>query len=416
MAVGAVPFALVMVELDRRVGVRLLADIDWFHLSGAEGVRELLSTVAGSMITVTGVVFSIMVVALSLASQQFGPRLLSNFMRDRGNQLVFGTVIATYVYCLLVLRSISDKEDFVPHLAEVVSLFLALASLGALIYFIHHTADSIQANRVIDRVSGELEQAIDRIFPREEMVQPATPEDYPDFARQCFQVQAREKGYLQAIALKELVEFAARAEVVVRIERRPGHFIYPESDLVSVWPGQHAGDDAFEQRLHGYFIIGRQRTSEQDVEFLIDQLVEMAVRSLSPGINDPFTAMACVDHLGAALGRIAGRGLPAAHHFDDNLRLRVITWPTTFDGMVDAAFNQIRQNAGNQTAVHIRLLEVIRLIASLCLRKEQHAPLLSQARLVLAAAGRNLPAVEDRRDVAARYRAIFAAVKGNRHQ
>jgi uncharacterized membrane protein len=417
MAVAAVPFALTMVEIDRRVGARPFAGIDWFYLSGAEGVRELLSTVAGSMITVTGVVFSIMVVALSLASQQFGPRLLSNFMRDRGNQVVFGTVIATYIYCLLVLRSISDREGFVPHGSEVVALLLALASLGALIYFIHHTADSIQAGRVIDRVSGELEQAIDRLFPREETPLPvAPPRDFPDFARHGFQMQAREKGYLQAIALKGLVEFAAQEEIVIRIERRPGHFIFPGADLVSVWPGPQTGGDDFERRLHRYFIIGRQRTSEQDVEFLIDELVEMAVRSLSPGINDPFTAMACVDHLGAALGRIAGRGLPAAHHFDDNLRLRVITWPTTFDGMVDAAFNQIRQNAGNQTAVHIRLLEVIRLIASLCLRKEQHAPLLSQARLVLAAAGRNLPAVEDRRDVAARYRAIFAAVKGNRHQ
>jgi uncharacterized membrane protein len=411
MAAGSVLLALAMVVIDQQFGAQLLGSLHWFYMSEADGVRKLLSTVAGSMITVTGVVFSVTVVAFSLASQQFGPRLLSNFMRDRGNQLVFGTIIATYIYCLLLLRSVG-AGGFVPHFSEVVGLLLTLASLGALIYFIHHTADSIQAVKIINRVSDELDQAVGRLFPPEDVPLPADlPGSIPDFALKGIQVRTPRKGYLQAIALEDLVELAVQAEAVVRVERRPGHFIVPGAILASVWPWQQANGESLERRLHRCFIIGRQRTPEQNVEFLLDELVEMAVRALSPGINDPFTAMACIDHLSAALGRIAGRGLPAAYHFDDRKRLRVITWPTTFADLVTAAFDQIRQNAGRHAAVHIRLLEALARVVVLCTKEEQYEPLLGQARLVLAAARREVAAAADRQDVEARFQALADLMK-----
>ncbi len=143
--------------------------LGWIYTRGPDGARAVLSTIAGSMITVAGVVFSVTIVALSLASNQFGPRLLRNFMRDRGNQIVLGTFVATYLYCLLVMRTVQgmDGSQFVPHLSVTVAILMAVASLGVLIYFIHHVAVSIQAPELIANVAHELHEAIDRLFPEE---------------------------------------------------------------------------------------------------------------------------------------------------------------------------------------------------------------------------------------------------------
>ena len=167
MAAAAVGLSVAMIQLDEATTATMLERWSWVYTGGPEGARAVLSTIAASMITVAGVTFSITIVALTLASQQFGPRLLKNFLRDLGNQIVLGTFVSTYLYCLLVLRTVrgSDAEEFVPHLAVTVGVVLAILSLGVLIFFIHHVATSIQASRIIANVANDLELAIERMFP-----------------------------------------------------------------------------------------------------------------------------------------------------------------------------------------------------------------------------------------------------------
>ena len=168
MACGAVLLAHGTVALDETGAVRGGVEVpSWVYSGGAQGASTLLGAIAGSMITIAGVVFSMTLVALSIASSQLGPRLLQGFMRDATNQVVLGTFVSTFLYCLLVLRTIRREIEvaFVPHMSVTLGVLLAVASVAVLIYFIHHVSVSIQADEVIARVCRELFDGIDRLFP-----------------------------------------------------------------------------------------------------------------------------------------------------------------------------------------------------------------------------------------------------------
>ena len=306
LVAAAVALSLATIHLDRATPYyNWIATLGWTFTRGPEGSRAVLSTVAGSMMTIASVTFSITVVALQLASSQFGPRLLRNFMRDRGNQVAIGTFIATFTYCLLILRAVNgtEKEQFVPHISVTVGLLLALVSLGVFIYFIHHAAASIQAENVIAGVSRELHQALDRLYP--ECMGRGAPAEargrgLPEaFGSEARPVSCRESNYLQAIDVDGLLELARGRDLVLRIVQRPGKFFFQGGDLAEVWPGDRV-DDELAEAIRSAFYFGPRRTLTQDVEFAFDQLVEVAVRALSPGVNDPFTAIDCVDRLGGA--------------------------------------------------------------------------------------------------------------------
>jgi uncharacterized membrane protein len=331
----------------------------------------VLSTIAGSMMTIASITFSITIVALQLASSQFGPRLLRNFMRDRGNQVAIGTFIATFTYCLLVLRTIngSENDPFVPHIAVTVGLLLALASLGVLIYFIHHAAESIQAENVIAAVSRDLHHAIDALYPEDlgadppESIEDRAERTLPDaFERESRPIGSPVSNYLQAIDLNRLLGLAVEHDMVLSIEQRPGRFFFKGGDLVRAWPGGQVDDDVADA-IRGSFYFGSRRSLSQDIEYAIDQLVEVAVRALSPGVNDPFTAINCIDRLGAALCSLAERKMPSPYRFDDERRLRVVTETSSVPGIFDAAFHQIRQASFGDASVTIRLLETLAAIA-----------------------------------------------------
>ncbi|MDZ7722567.1 MAG: DUF2254 domain-containing protein [candidate division KSB1 bacterium] len=281
---------------------------------GAEGARTVLATIAGSMITITGVTFSITIVALTLASSQFGPRLMRNFMKDRGNQLVLGIFSATFIYCLLVLRAVHTSETFafIPNISTSFAIVLSVLNVGILIYFIHHISSSIQADSVIWSVYKELVQSIERLFPEELGHDLEKDElDAIDFSVQekAFQnsqvLSASQSGYLQAVINETLMDYTTTKDVFISIHYRPGEYIIYGSPLVTVYSNKAFDDDT--EKIIQSFIIGNKRTPEQDVEFSIHQLVEVAARALSPGINDPFTAIACIDRLGSVLGICAAK-------------------------------------------------------------------------------------------------------------
>jgi uncharacterized membrane protein len=422
MALVAVALSFAMVGLDKVIQDKALEDIGWIWAGGPEGARALLSAVASSMITVAGVVFSITMVVLTVTSSQFGPRLLRNFMRDTGTQVVLGTFVATFLYCVLVLRTIRSDNGaaFVPYIAVTAGIALALASLGILIFFIHHTSASIQVSNVIARVGHELEYAIDRFFPQEIGQEAPEPQQgeytamLPEgFVSQTSAVVAAANGYLQAIDSATLLQRAQEYDCLLHVQRRPGHFVAHGDALVLVWPGERL-DAALAESLQAAFILGPERTATQDMEFPVHQLVEIAVRALSPGINDPFTAIMCVDRLGAALCQLAERAIPSPYRYDEERQLRVIAYPVTFVGVADAALQQIRQYGRSSVAVTLRLLETIAVVAARTHREEDRTALQRQAMMIARGSWEGIPEAWDRQAVEERYQAALQALEQRR--
>ena len=371
MLVMAIGLSFVTIGIDQSTETNIIEKLGWAYSLGPNGSRAILSAIAGSMMSVATTAFSITIVALQLASSQFGPRLLRNFMRDTGNQVVLGTFIATFVYCLMVLRTINgvEENEFVPHLAVTVGIGLAVASIGVLIYFIHHSAASIQVDRVIKKVGDDLDKTIDRLFPKQigrngsQQSEAESLAAIPaDFDRLSGSIQAPKSGYIQAIDDNQLMQIATKHNLLLRVEQRPGRFVVKGTQLMRVFPAEKI-DRQLAAKIGDTFVLGIQRTEQQDLEFSIDQLVEIAARALSPGINDPFTAIRCIDQLSAALCHLVQQKIPSPYRYDDRHRLRVNAEPLEFADAIDAAFNQIRQYGQSSVAVTMRLLEAIATIA-----------------------------------------------------
>jgi len=413
MASGAMLLAFVTVTLDTVLTDWMVLNWNFTFTGGAEGASALLGAIASSMITIAGVVFSMTLVALSLASSQLGPRLLRNFMRDRTTQTVLGTFVATFLYCLLVLRTVRRAEEtiFVPHLSVSLGVLLAVVSVGVLIFFIHHVSMSIQANEIVARIGKDLITEMQSLFP-EHIGQgaPLVPVEPPGsdylerFELEAQAIESNGDGYLQFVDGNALMALASQEDVVIRLLRRPGHYVVASSHLALVSP-KHRVNDSLIECVNAAFALGKQRTSGQDIEFAVNQLVEIAVRALSPGVNDPFTAIACVDFLGSALCRLAQRDMPSPYRYDDEDQLRIITPVFSFSRVTDAAFNQIRQYGRTSTAVSIRLLETIAVIAESIKHPQDRTALLRHARMISHGAD-DLPEDEDRREVRERFQSV----------
>ncbi len=408
MVVGALGLSAGIIQLDRLTSTELLDRLSWVYTGGPEGARAVLSTIAASMITVAGVTFSITIVALALASQQFGPRLLRNFLRDRGNQVVLGTFVSTFVYCLMVLRTVrgGDDSEFVPNLSVTAAVLLALFSLGVLIYFIHHVSVSIQASQIIANVASDLEEAIDRLFPEGvgEDVPSVSHEPPPADPGASESLRSHRNGYVQAIDGTRLMKAAAARDLVVRIEAGPGTFVRKGSSLLRLWGGRAAEDGA--DAVRAAFVIGADRTGAQDISFFVEQLVELAVRALSPGVNDPGTARMCLDRLDQAFSRLATRAWPSPLRFDDAGALRVIAEPLAFEQIAETAFQEIGRHGRHSVSVTCHLLRTLASVSSEATRSEDRRAL---ARLAEVTVERALAAIAedaDRRRVEACARAM----------
>jgi uncharacterized membrane protein len=395
--------------------------IGWLYSGGSEGAKTLLSTVAGSTITVAGVVFSITIAALTQASSQFGPRLLRNFMRDTSNQVVLGTFVATFLYCLLILRTIHGKlEDgsaFVPQASVTGAVLMAVASIAVLIYFIHHISTLLQAPNVVAAVLADFGREMDDVVNRNQHeCPPADPAAEseplpPQFENESRAVKSTSDGYIQAVDYADLIDLAREANLLLHLIVRSGDYAIEGNTLLRAWPGDKCTDE-MQNRLQNAFLRGTHRTSEQDIEYAIRQMAEIAVRALSPGINDPFTAINCIDSLGSAICRVARSGLPGARRYDSAGSLRVILSASTFDGIVEMAFNQIRQYGRDSVAVTVRLLEVLKACGAQCSSPDQRAALLRQAEMVYRQSQNPeaIPEKRDREDVQARWDGIVHAL------
>jgi uncharacterized membrane protein len=381
---GAVLLALLIVRLDARWEAEGALGGVLFS-GGAEGARGVLTAVAGSLITVTGVVFSVTVVALQLASSQFTPRVLRGFMADRANQIVLGIFIGTFTYTVMVLRTVTAGDDtgpaFVPEVGVTLTILLVLVSIGALIYFINHAARSIQAAVILAREAAHTLHRIDHLFPQdvghdEGFAAPEAP------TAPAATVLAEKSGYLLAVHAQGLFELAEHHRMTVRMEPAIGAFVLPGEPLASVWPAT-AVNDELADAVREAFLLGEERTPEQDAELGITVIADMAVRALSPGINDPTTAMLCIDRLMEILARLGRAPEPAASRLGTDGAVRFLARLTTFERGVGLAFDQIRHHGGGNPSIAKKLVDAQRRLGALVPRRHR-AVLVRQAELALA--------------------------------
>lgn len=340
LCLAAFVLAEVLIAVDQR-----LRDVDlpgWVTVAlyrvGESGSRDILGAIASSSLAVAGTTFSITMAVLALTSSSYGPRLVRNFMADRGNQVVLGVYVATFLYSLMVLRSVRvlgdpgpDAEVFVPHLAVNVAVLLALADVAVLVYFIHHISDSIQVSTLAGRVRAELLATVDRLYPADLGLGPqeaARRRDGPrghlpdDVDRTGRAVTAGRAGYLRWVEEQDLLEVARRHDVVVALRVRPGEYLLEDTVVARVHPPGRDGDEVADD-VRDCLGLGGTRSPHQDVEFAVQQLTEMAVRALSPGTNDPYTAINALDDLSVGLAALVSRPVPAPERYDDDGVLRL---------------------------------------------------------------------------------------------
>lgn len=399
-------------NLDQAISNGNMGSLHGIYAGGPEGARSLLSAVAGSMITVAGVIFSITIVALSQASSQFGPRLLRNFMRDVGNQLVMGVFISTFVYCLLILRTIRSQGDqdfpFVPQLSISIGVLLSLVSIGFLIYFIHHVSRSIQVDDVIAKVVAETRSG-DGIHPMEKVgvawdpgpSQVALPDEEGGVWH------ASRSGYIQSLDAGGIFGFAAKHDLVIEVRFRPGDFVTKEDALIRFWPRKDFSTRA-EREMNRFFVLGAHRTPLQDFRYVINLLVEIAVRALSPSINDPFTALTCIDRLEELLNPLAGKQSPSRNRADAEGRLRLIEHPLTFPELLGTALDPLRLFGSSNPILVGRILEFLKKAVQRSGIPENVAALSIQARLFAREEGWATAA--DKNRVWEQYQAFFLAL------
>ncbi|MBR7837486.1 DUF2254 domain-containing protein [Actinospica durhamensis] len=387
----------------------------WIIAGSADGARQILTTLAAALITVVGVVFSIILVALTLNSTQFGPRMLRNFVRDRGTQWTLGSFVATFVYAMLSLAAIGGGSHgaFVPHISITVVLALTLVDVGVLIYFIHHVAVMIQLPQVIASIARDLAAAVEhetdgsRGHDGRGRIDGGPELDllHDMMERGGGVVPAPDSGYLQFVRRDRLVELAERFDAVIKLHHRPGHFVVRGHPFLTVWPADAA--PAVERWVRTSHITGPYRTLTQDVAFAVDQLVEIAIRALSAAVNDTFTALTCIDWLGESLCRIARDWDPDPIRRDERGVVRLISAPISYERLIQRAFEKIRQASAGMPAVLIRQLDAITLISRSTHRPERLPVLLAQAEMIHRLAVESVAEPADLADINTVYRELL---------
>ena len=387
--IAAMILSVVLVQLDR-LNPEIATQFPLIFGGGPEGARGMLEAVASTVIVAAATTFSITIVALTLTSSQFSPRVLRTFMGDRSNQLVLATFMATFVYAILVLRTIRTAgEDgsgaFVPNIAVTGAILLAVLSLGMLIYFIHHIAVRIQVSEIAAAVATETLEAVKRTYPAAD----AELDDHeidqradPPLAQPGLML-ARRSGYLADFDAGSIIAAAGEADAIVRLEAAPGTWVQEHVTVFSVWPAERA-TDRFADELDGHLTLGTQRSVSQDVGFGLQQLADIGTKAISPGINDPTTAITCLDRLGQVLVEVGRRRDRPAGHADDGGQLRLIAALDSWPALVDLSFDQLRHFSAGMPIVTAHLVRTLGRISS-AVPAHRQPPLFQQARLVVAA-------------------------------
>jgi uncharacterized membrane protein len=379
---GAILLAIFAVELDSRVDRETLLRWPWLFGASAEGARSLLEAVAGAMITVAALTFSITVLVLSLGASQYTPRVIRTFMGSRPTQTVLGVLVGIFVYCLIVMRSIqSGSDSLVPSIAVTIAVLLSLTGVGFLVFFIHHIASSIQASTVVSTVTADTIETINAVFPDhvggrraiDAIWKLSRAERY-----EWFPVCSSQTGYLQSVDRDALVAFAKKNLLIVKMEKSVGEFVTRGLPLASITAVPSSG---MIRKLNRLYSIGHFRTVEQDPGVGIRQLVDIALKAMSPAVNDTTTAVMCIDFLSSIMIRLAPRRIAPEPAFS-NGELVLIPKGPDFGDFLREAFEQIREHASGNVAIYVRLLEALEMLACLTKDISRKKEIAEQVRLV----------------------------------
>ena len=402
VAVGAV-LAASMLQLDAGRGAEDGVRAWWLNGGDGEDARNLLSTLLTSLITMASMTFSVTVVVLTLAASQYGSRLIRIFRADLRNQATLGLFAMTIVYVLLVLRSVEagSPPAEVPRVAVTVATGLSLACVLALLIFIQGVARTIVADSVVQRVGRDLDETVTdlpSLHDGDDPQPPPPPDAVAGLDADAAHLALPVEGYVQAVDYDGLVAWAAERDAVLSLGFRAGHFLVTGDRQVRVHPPGVVGPKTADE-IAALVVVGGERTPTQDLEFSVRHLVEVALRGLSPSINDPFTAVVVIDRLRGALSKLMARRLPPQAFRDRSGRVRLVDDPPTYGGIVDVAFHQIRQAGAAKPAVVIHMLGAIGLIAQHLRLDEQRDALARHARMIAAAGLREVAEADDRADI-----------------
>ncbi len=360
-SIGALILATVTIGLDRSGWSEFLDDIVWLQPARPGGASNMLTVIAGSMIGVASTVFSITIAAVAYASGNYGPRLLTNFMEDRGNQFSLATFIGTFVYAITVLRTVRAEHEvpsnlenaaatalpgFVPQLSLLTAFGLMGLSVAVLVYFLNHIPASIRVNSVLKGIGARLLHDVRVRFPDRNTGQrsKSAPEGTP--------IVAKDTGYIQAIAFSRLEKIAKRENGKLKLAGRTGDFVHPEV-TIAYWSDMDVVAECPDSEVRDCFTLGSMRTPSQDMQFLIDELVEIALRALSPGINDPFTAVTAVHWLGAATAELGYRDLTRSYA-EDGEEPHLVLLEDDFQHYLERGFGAVRGSiATNRIATQV---------------------------------------------------------------
>lgn len=376
-----------------------LTGLGWLYTNEAVGARDVLSTIAGSMITVAGVTFSMTMVSVSNASAQFGPRLVNNFMRDRGNQITLGTFISTFVFCLMVLRGVRNGVDsnedlvaFVPHISVLIAVLLALASITVLTYFIHHIPETINVGNIVANLGRDMKRRVAESFPEDNWFPESVAKRQTNRAEftkekisQSVAVKCERSGYAQVIDNAKILDLAIKRDLVVRVEFLPGDFSLSGETLLHAWPASNLEDGDIET-LRRAFSFNVHPASAHNIRFLVDQLVEIIGRALSPGVNDPYTAINCLNWLMDSLATASRAAAPTGEQFDGGGNLRIVANAYDFERLAESIFDQSLQYVCSDRNVALHSLQMIATVGSQTAQSDYRVILKRHAQRIASAA------------------------------
>ncbi len=365
MAIGAVFLAWVIYYIDGLIPNSLLQN-SRLVLSGTPGeLRTALIGMASSILATAGVVFTLLTLPLSTVAAQYGSRLLRVFLGDRTTQLVLGTFVATFVYCVAAALSIlpTQVEPNGPQLTVTFGLFLMLASFASLILLVQHISTMLQAPNIAAAAGAELRDVVLAEIPENVTGSDDGKDGLKNLPASLteadgYLVRGKQAGSIQYIDPQYLLSLAQEHNLVIRLLRKPGDIVWRDERIALVWPAKLV-DMEVDNQIRNAFRIGTGRTPTQDVAYAVNQLVEMAVRAMSPAINDPFTAMTCLDYIGEGLALFIKQGERSSCYYDQNNQLRLILGPVTFPNLLDGAFDMLRHASCDNATVLLHMLDVI---------------------------------------------------------
>jgi uncharacterized membrane protein len=362
MSAGAILLAWAMYRIDLRIPNAMLEN-SRLILSGTPGdIRTLLVGIATTVLATAGVVFSLLTLPLSTVAAQYGSRLLRLFLGDRTTQVVLGMFVGTFVYCLSAATSIPPitVQPEEPQVTATVGLLLMLATFGSLILLVQHISIMLQAPNIAARAGAELLDVVHAEIPEVRGGSETRPYNRPNALVEAdgYPVRVKQVGYIQYIDPQTVLTLARENDLVIRLLCKPGCFVRDSRRIALVWPAERV-DEQLEGQIRHAFQIGNLRTPTQDVAYAVNQLVEMAVRAMSPAINDPFTAMTCLDYIGDGLAVFIQQGEKRSRYFDGEGRLRLLLEPVTFTELLSDAFDMLRHASCDNASVLLHMLEVI---------------------------------------------------------